>query len=406
MTTYRYGIIWLCAALFYGYQYILRVIPSVLKTEIMETFQFNTITFGQFAGIYYLGYTIAHIPFGIALDRFGPKYTLPFSILLSMIGMMPLYMEASYAWGIFGRFILGIGSSCAFIGLVKVVQLFFEQRQFQRLLSFGSIFGLIGAIFGGYPIIYFLGYTSWQNIIFILILVGFMMSIILFLILPQLEYQQKTENIMVSLKKVITNKTVLLIACGGGFMVGPMEGYADAWATESLIAIHGLSKHIASQGVSIIYFGFACGLAGLSFIADKMGQKKTILLSGFMMTCSFLFIILGTSHTIFILSLLFVLGFFCAYQVPAIYMATQYVQQENVGLSSSFTNTIFMLFGLFFHTLIAGSMEWFAFDLATSYQHINYSCDVYQKGLFMIPLCLLLGLFIFTKIKKPTIHKR
>ena len=161
--SYKGWIIWFCASLFYGYQYILRVIPSVLKNELINHFSFDTFLFGQFAGIYYLGYTFAHIPLGILLDRYGPKYILPFSIFLSLLGMLPVVFGHNWLLGIVGRFILGIGSSCAFIGLVKVVQLFFDKENFNSVLSYGSIFGLVGAVFAGAPIVYLMD-LSFRNV--------------------------------------------------------------------------------------------------------------------------------------------------------------------------------------------------------------------------------------------------
>ena len=64
---------WMIASLFYAYQYILRVMPNIMLNDIMQQFDINTATFGQFSGVYYIGYSLMHLPIGIMLDRFGPK---------------------------------------------------------------------------------------------------------------------------------------------------------------------------------------------------------------------------------------------------------------------------------------------------------------------------------------------
>ena len=400
MSLYKSWLIWLCASLFYGYQYILRVIPNVLKAEITAVFHFDTLLFGQFAGIYYLGYTLAHIPFGIMLDHFGPKYILPLSIILSLVGMIPMIASDQAVFGIGGRFILGMGSSCAFIGLVKVVQLYFPNKSFNRMLSVGSIFGLMGAVFAGAPIVYLLPYIAWENIILISIVVGCILAVILFFVLPNQDSYKSSANLKSLFQSLLNNKAVLLIALGGGLMVGPLEGFVDAWASESLAVFYAFSKHQASQGVSLVYLGFACGLAGLSYTSDRFGVDKTIIFSGIMMILSFISIISGSLFNEGVFMALFILGFFSSYQVPALYKSTLCANKAQSGFTTSFVNTIFMVFGLFFHTVIAGSIQFFSG--VDDYVLTNEGCTMmtYQKGFFIIPVGLMMGTFIFYYLSK------
>lgn len=65
--------VWIIASVFYAYQYILRVMPNIMLPDIMEQFGISAATFGQFSGVYYIGYSLMHLPIGIMLDRYGPK---------------------------------------------------------------------------------------------------------------------------------------------------------------------------------------------------------------------------------------------------------------------------------------------------------------------------------------------
>ena len=75
-TTSRAWLIWFIASIFYAYQYILRVMPSIMLTDIMQKFHLDPAAFGQFSGVYYLGYSLMHLPIGIALDRWCPRYVM------------------------------------------------------------------------------------------------------------------------------------------------------------------------------------------------------------------------------------------------------------------------------------------------------------------------------------------
>src|ERR1700722_6357998 len=82
--------VWMIASIFYAYQYILRVMPNIMLDDIMQQFHIGATTFGQFSGIYYIGYSLMHLPIGIMLDRFGPRKVMPVCILLTIIGLSPL----------------------------------------------------------------------------------------------------------------------------------------------------------------------------------------------------------------------------------------------------------------------------------------------------------------------------
>jgi hypothetical protein len=53
--------VWLLAALFYSFQYILRVLPSLMLNDILLRFNIDAEIFGQYSGLYYIGYALAHL---------------------------------------------------------------------------------------------------------------------------------------------------------------------------------------------------------------------------------------------------------------------------------------------------------------------------------------------------------
>ncbi len=57
---------WIIASIFYAYQYILRVMPNIMFDDIMQQLHIDAAVFGQFSGIYYIGYTLMHLPIGSA----------------------------------------------------------------------------------------------------------------------------------------------------------------------------------------------------------------------------------------------------------------------------------------------------------------------------------------------------
>ncbi|MDR1590939.1 MAG: hypothetical protein LBR92_03015 [Puniceicoccales bacterium] len=89
------------ASLFYAYQHILRVMPSIMLADIMLRFRIDdSSTVGQFSGVYHIGYSLFHLPIGILLDRCGPQKVIPGCILLSIAGILRLFVW-SIGYGLF-----------------------------------------------------------------------------------------------------------------------------------------------------------------------------------------------------------------------------------------------------------------------------------------------------------------
>ena len=122
--------VWVIASVFYAYQYILRVMPNIMLDDIMQQFHIGAATFGQFSGVYYIGYSLMHLPIGMMLDRFGPRKIMPVCILLTVAGLLPLIFADHWIYPIVGRFLIGMGSSAAILGVFKIVRMTFSEKRF------------------------------------------------------------------------------------------------------------------------------------------------------------------------------------------------------------------------------------------------------------------------------------
>ncbi len=149
------------ASLFYAYQYILRVIPNIIIPELVVRFNIGTTEIGQFCGLYYVGYVLAHIPVGILLDRFGSKVVIPICIALTSLGALPLVSSNDWSYSIIGRIITGIGSSASVLGLFKIIRIYYHREKFAMMFSISVIIGISGGVFATKPLHVLLDKFGW-----------------------------------------------------------------------------------------------------------------------------------------------------------------------------------------------------------------------------------------------------
>lgn len=401
-TSMQMWIIWFMASFFYAYQYVFRVLPNNIMPIILEKFHIDSVIFGQYAGLYYIGYSAAIIPIGIMLDRIGPKIVLPVCIVLSVFGTLPLIYGDYWVYPIIGRMLVGIGSAGAILGVFKIIRMAFGDAKFTRMLGISVMIGLIGAIYGGRPVHYLLQTLGWEMAIYLICLAGLALAVIVYFLAPKHEFDQAQENRSVwdDIKTVFGNKKVIFICLLGGLMVGPLEGFADVWGTQFLVKVQNMEMENATLLPSFIYFGMLFGSPILSFIADKTKMYYSItILSALVMGAGFV-VLLITQMNAFSLSVLFsIVGVMCAYQILVIYLASTYVEESLVGLTTAVANMIIMSFGWVFHSLIGKLMDHFSDGNLNVDGVPLYQADAFLPAISIIPIGLFIGAVGFILLK-------
>jgi MFS family permease len=381
--------VWMIASIFYAYQYVLRVMPNIMMNDIMQQFDINTAIFGQFSGIYYIGYSLMHIPIGIMLDRYGPRKVMTICIITSVFGLLPILFASHWVYPIIGRMLIGMGSSAAILGTFKIIRIAFSEDKFTRMLSFSVTIGLIGAIYGGGPVSYMCDLIGYQAVIEIFAVIGLILALITYIIVPEVkDYSQGT--VINDIREVLSNKKVIWTCIFAGLMVGPLEGFADVWGTQFLKQSYGYDNNIAASMPSMIFIGMCFGAPLLSLIAEKSkNYLGTIIGAGLVMTLAFTLLVTGYM-SVSTMSVSFILVGICsAYQIIAIYKASTYVQENVVGLTTAIANMIIMIFGYGFHSIIGYVIKIMEnYDLSSAFTY----------GIAVVPFALAVGTIGFSSL--------
>jgi len=389
--------VWMIASVFYAYQYILRVMPNIMLDDIMQQFQMGAATLGQFSGVYYIGYSLMHLPIGIMLDRFGPRKVMSGCILLTVVGLLPLIFATHWAYPILGRALIGMGSSAAILGVFKIVRMTFSEKRFSRMLSLSVTIGLMGAIYGGGPVSYMNDAWGYQAVVQAFVIGGIVLAIATYLIVPEIE-PEKQHSVKENVKEVLSNSRVIWTCVLAGMMVGPLEGFADVWGTAFLKQVYGLDASVAASLPSMIFMGMCFGAPVLSLVAEKTGNYLgTIVGSGAVMAICFFFFLFTQMSTTMITVSFVIIGICCSYQILAIYKASTFVRGEVAGLTTALANMIIMLFGYVFHSIMGGVIN------AMGGPGVS---EALVYGIVVIPVALCaasvgFGILQFKEAKKP-----
>lgn len=390
----NYFIIWVLVTLFYCYQYVLRLLPNVIMPELMRQFSIGANEFGDFAGIYYIGYIVMQIPIGILLSRFGAKKILPISILIAAFGILPMGMKTSWELVIFGRLLIGVGSSAAIVGAFQIFREIFPNRFSQMIGSFVCV-GLLTAIYISKPLGNVSQNIGFEEMVYIIFITGIVLSVFTFIALPRSKVT-RSSNIISEITDILVNYKLIIMSILAGLMVAPLEGFADAWGTAFVRMVYDLDRQASDSIIGTILKGMCVGSIIVPYIADKTRKYYLVtIVSGVIMAICFGFMLTGYPSKMALYLLCLIIGICCAYQIVIISHISTFVKLPLSGMASAVSNMIIMAFGFVFHKAIAAVIDSTPGKIIVDNVPI-YSYNAYIYGVAIIPIAIIIAIVGFS----------
>lgn len=427
-------IAWSMAASFYLYQFVIRVAPGVLSSDLLLTFNCNTYDLGHLGSAYYRTYALAQIPLGFMLDRFGPKRLISLSALCAAIGTLFFAQAPTLEVATFGRLLMGLGAACGFIGTIKLANDLFPPERIARVIGVTMMMGTVGASIGGLPLAASSEVFGWRNSMFAVGIAGIGLAAFIFLILskalpktnhPQNAFSKNSypnilksdeikpiqhhDGIINTFINVAKRPQVWLVGIFGGLLYVPLAAIADLWGVPFLTTSHGLSKQNAAAITSFIYYGIALGSPLMAYVCEKTQSRKipmriaaisSLLLYSFMISTNQI-----PHHLLY--PLFFLSGVAFCGQAMVFAIISESLPKNLTGLGLGMINTLIMCSGVIFEPLIGYILH------LTSHARNEEGIGIdpglltfedFQIALLSVPICMVIALFILKFIKESFKH--
>ena len=400
-----------CGALFYMYQFIIRVSPNIMNDELMANLSIDAAVLGGIVGVYYWSYAGMQIPLGMMMDRLGPRFFLCGAALLCALSS---YMFGNtdnvYVAGA-ARFLMGMGSACGLIGTIKLGTIWLEPKHVAKVTGLTMLFGTIGAGLGGAPLkIVLLKFGLEHTMEFIAVLGIGIAAVIFFLVgnRPELDHHDELPDIyanehpLTDIKKIIKTPQAWAVAIYGMLMYIPITTMGIAWGVSFVERAAETTETIAASVISAMFLGAALGSPVFAFASDMLKGRRLPMLIGTILTTVVWFIIFLVKGLP--LSMLYVLFFIAgfAYTAKCLTFASicEIMPLKMSGVSLAFVNMVVMTTGIIFHPII-GSLIKYHWNGETMSSGVPlYTEGDYRFALLIIPVCLAVSAIVLWFMKE------
>lgn len=401
----RSWLVWSCAALFFGYQFMLRLAPSVMTQDLMRDLHVDACSLGLLTSAYFYAYAGLQVPVGTALDRIGPRRLLTFAGLVCAAGCLLFSTAHDMQSAALARFLIGAGSAFGFLSCMKVGALWFPPQKLSMVVGFTLLVGTSGAFTGSAPMSALVESIGWRDAVGVTGLIGLVIAGLAWIIVRDKVphniadmiaqhhvHLDHKPSIRESFATIFKNPQTWYLAGYGILMYVPLAGFADMWGVPFLKTVHHLSPQSASLATSIFYIGIGLGTPLFAYISDRLMQFRLPLMIsslGMLACLGAVFYIPGLSEYS-ILGLMLGAGLFGGGQFLTYSIVCDINPIEMSGSATGVQNMICLTSGVIFQPLIGKIL-----DLVWSGGYLDgvpsYSMSNFHIAVSIIPLCLILA---------------
>lgn len=391
------------AGIFLVYEFILQVSPSVMTQGLMQSFGINAMTLGSAMAMYYYSYAPMQLFSGLSFDHFGAKKTLTIAILACGFGtMMIAWSHSIYIAGL-GRFLTGLGSSCAFIGVLFLGERWFHPKYFFLVAGITELLGCLGAISGQIPVASAVHHFGWRNTLWFLAFFGFILAAFVWFIVHEGKNDKPTEHATLpkqlgvkdSLKYVLKNTQSWAVGLYAFCVFAPITMFAALWGVPFLVEKYNISTPLAGSACAMIWLGMGIGSPIAGWVSELLFSRKIPLGFCAIIGVIITFIIIYTPgiplDLMFVL--LFIFGVATSGQSLSFNVINDNMPSNVIGTAMGFNNMLIVFSGALLQPLI-GTIISYLWNGQMQNGVPHYTLANYQYAFVLIPLFYFLGFLI------------
>jgi sugar phosphate permease len=280
--------------------YFHRMAPGVVSGELMASFQTTGAALGSLAAMYYYIYTAMQVPAGVLADTVGIRTVSALGNLVAGVGSIIFGLAESFEVASVGRFLVGLGVSVIFVGLMKSNTVWFSDRRYGLVSGLTLFLGNMGSVLAAGPLAFALTLWSWREVFVALGIGALVLGVLSLLIvrnrpedagfpsLRQMEgktaHAARGRHWWQELKAVLATRAVWPGFFVNFGMAGGLFAFVGLWIIPLLRDSYGLARAEAAEYATLTLFAMAVSALTMGSLSDRLGRRKPVLLA-----CSLLY---------------------------------------------------------------------------------------------------------------------
>ncbi len=396
--------------IFYSFNYFVRSSPSVMQHNLMDALQLSATQFGTLISFYYFAYTPMQIPAGMIYDKYNVRFVLFTACLVALVGLEVFASADSFAIACAGRFLIGLGSAFAYIGVLKLASIWLHPNRFALAAGLTSAIGMSSAALSQKYLANFVDIFDYKPILQFAVGIGILISL---LILYNLRHHPKasttqavqnplsTKQVISAVRQMFRNPQMWIIGIIGCVLYLPSIVLLDVYGISYFKIAHHLTSQQAANVSAITFLGWIIGGPVIGIISDKIQRRRSLLMITSAVTAILLYIIFYYPELTLnqLLTTAFVTGICCGAHPLCFALGKENNPAHLSGTAVAVTNMFIMMGGMIFPPIVGRLLDLHSQGHFLNGIHVYTSSD-YTFALNIVPLGVIVGTFLTFFLKE------
>lgn len=400
------------AALFYLYEYLLRIEPSVMVPHLLYHYKIGAPELGVMVAMYYFAYTPLQTIVGALTDYFGARRVLTSALILCVLGSFVFTIAGNIYWAGLGRFLMGMGSAFAFVGTLKMATMWLPRKHFAMFAGFTMTVAMTGAMLGDIELSWLLREIGMHRVLMAVTLAGVVLIPIFFIFIrdrdvtqtPVILPKMTIRHSLIELFKCFKKPRILYVGVIGCLLFLSLSVIASMWGIPFIHALTHKSNVYDSEINSMVFLGFLVGSPLSGWLSDWVQSRRLPMIIGAVLAAlSIAFVLyIPNLHTVQLALFLFLFGLGSSTQILCFAVARDVSEVTYAGTALGVVNFLVMLGALIIQPLVGVLLG--LYQKAKIIHHVPiYSLAAYHHALFIVPIGMFVAAFL-TFLMKESYH--
>lgn len=258
---------------------LVRNVNGVLAPYLRHDFSLSALQLGTLTAAFLAALAGSQVVVGVALDRYGPKRVVAWTMGLAALAAAGFAMADGFAQLLATRFFIGLGLCACWTGAYKANALWWPEDRLPLINAVTISFASLGSLAATWPTEAMLQIVSWRWIFIGVAALIAALVVIFALLVPRhpqeaQEGQTSARDQITGLMDVARGRIFWRVAPLSFLTQGAWIAYQGIWAGEWLREVGGKSDATAAAILTGLAIGVVVGQLGLGLLADRNARSE------------------------------------------------------------------------------------------------------------------------------------
>lgn len=259
----------------YFMSYLFRSVNAVIAPSLQQDLNIGAADLGSLTAAYFIAFSLAQLPLGILLDRYGPRRVQAALLLFAALGAAIFALGTQFSHLFIGRTLIGLGVAGGLMSAMKTISLWLPAERWALANGVFMTAGGLGALCATLPVELLVQWLDWRAVFWILASMVTCASAAIFFLVPEKPGTQHAASEPISAQlsscgHILADRRFWRIAPVSMLGMSSSMAIQGLWSGPYLRDVGGLSRFEAAELQFALAAALTAGFTLVGMTADRL----------------------------------------------------------------------------------------------------------------------------------------